>query len=52
MSSKKAGRRIKIREVANVREETRAPIKGPCSVFIRIRRLTNVMDVQEETMKP
>ena len=25
-------------------EERRAPSKGPCSIFIRIRRLTNVMD--------
>ena len=36
---------------ANVQEETRAPSKGLYSAFIRIRRLTNVMGVQKETMK-
>ena len=28
------------------------PSKSPCSVFIRIRRLTNTMAVHKETMKP
>ena len=52
MSSKKVGHKIKMREMANVQEKTRAPIKGPCSIFIRIRRLTNmVMDVHKKTMK-
>ena len=38
-------------ETANVPENTGAPIKGPCSVFIRIRRLRNmVMDVHKETI--
>ena len=51
MPSKRAGLRIKMPREANVREETRALSKGPCSVFIRIRRLTSVMDVHKETMK-
>ena len=38
-------------ETANVQEETRAPNKGPCPVFIRIRRLMNMaMNVHKETM--
>ena len=53
MSSKKAGFRIKMQEMANVWGKRRAPIKGPSSVFIMIKRLTNmVMDVHKETMKP
>ena len=51
MFSKKAGHRNKMREIANVGKKTRAPVKGPCSVFIRIRRLTNmVMDIHKKTM--
>ena len=51
LSSKKVGRRIKMREMANVWEKTRAPNKVPCPIFIRIRRLTNmVMDVHKKTM--
>ena len=50
MSSKRADAELNMRE-ANVPEETRALSKGPCSIVIRIRRLTNVMDVQLETMK-
>ena len=51
MSSKRADAELNRRE-ANVWEETRAPSKSPCSVFIRIRRLTNmVMDVHKETTK-
>ena len=42
MSSKRVDKELNMRE-ADVQEETRAPSKGPCSVFIRIRRLTNVM---------
>ena len=39
------------REIANVWEKTRALNKGPCPVFIRIRRLTNMaIDVHRETM--
>ena len=34
---------------ANVWEETRAPDRGLCSVFIKIRRLTSVMHVHKET---
>ena len=37
------GHRIKNVREANVWEEARAPSKGSCSVFIRIRRLTNVV---------
>ena len=33
---------------ANVREETRAPSKGPCSAFIRIWRLTGLMGVHRD----
>ena len=52
MYSKKAERRIKNAREANVWEKTRALSMGPYSVFIRIRRLTNmVMDVHKETMK-
>ena len=36
---------------ANVWEETRTLSKDPCSVFIRIRRLINVIHVQKETVK-
>ena len=36
---------------ANVWEEARDLSKGSCSIFITIRSLTNVMDVQKETMK-
>ena len=52
MSSKTAGRRIENAREANVWEETRALSKGPWSIFIKIRRLTSVMDVHKETMKP
>ena len=45
------GCRIKCVREPNVPEETRAQSKGPCSIFIRIRRLTNVMGVNKETMK-
>ena len=39
------------REMANVLEKTRDPNKGPCPVFITIRRLTNMaMDIHKETM--
>ena len=52
MSSKKAGCRIRNAREANVQEETRVPSKGPCSIFIRIRGLRNmVMDMHKETMK-
>ena len=52
MSSEKVGYMIKNAREANVQEETRAQSKGPCFVFIRIRRLTNmVMDVHKETVK-
>ena len=37
-------------EMANVWEKTRAPNKGPCSIFVKIRRLTNVMGVHKEIM--
>ena len=37
--------------MANVREKTRALNKGPCPVFIKIRRLTNVMGVHKEKKK-
>ena len=50
MSNKRADAELNTRE-ANVQEETRALSKGPCSVFIRIRRLSNMMDVQKETIK-
>ena len=50
MSSKRADAELNMRE-ANVQDETRDLSKGPCSVFIRIRRLTNVMDMQKETIK-
>ena len=46
------GCRIENVREANVRQETRAPSKGPCSVFIGIRRLTSMMDMHKETMKP
>ena len=36
--------------MANVQEKTRAPNKGPCPIFIKIRRLTNVMGMHKETM--
>ena len=52
MSSKKVGCRMKNVREANVWEEARAPSKGPCSFYIRIRRLTKVvMGVHKETMK-
>ena len=50
MSSKRADAELNMRE-ASVREETRALSKGPCSVFIRIRRLTSMMNVHKEIMK-
>ena len=50
MSSERVDAELIERE-ANVQEETRAGSKGPCSFFIRIRRLTNVIDVQKETLK-
>lgn len=50
MPSKRADPELTVRE-ANVREDTRALTKGPCSIFIRIRRVTNVKDRQKETMK-
>ena len=50
MSSKRADAELSTRE-ANVQEETRAQSKGPCSVLIRIGRLTDMMDVHKETMK-
>ena len=50
MSSKRADTELKTRE-ANVRAETRTQSKGPRSVFIRVRRLTYMMDVQKETIK-
>ena len=39
--------------MANVQggEGTRAQNKGPCPVFIQIRRLTNMMGVYKETEK-
>ena len=37
--------------MADVQEKTRAPNKGPCPVFIQIRRLANVMDMYKETKK-
>ena len=50
MSSKRADTEFNTRE-ANVWEVTGAPSKGHCFIFIRSRRLTNVMDVQKETIK-
>ena len=50
MSNKRAEAELTTRE-ANVKEETRTLSKGPSSIFTGIRRLTNVMDVQKETMK-
>ena len=47
LSSKTAGCRIENAREANVWEETRAPNKGPCSIFIKTRRLTSVMDVMD-----
>ena len=38
-------------EMADVWEKTRAPNKGPCPIFIQIRRLTNAMGVHRETKK-
>ena len=36
-------------EIANVQEKTRAPNKGSCPVFIRIRRLTHMaIDAQRD----
>ena len=51
MSSKRVDAELNVRE-ANVWEETRALSKDLCSVFIRIRTLTKVMNMQKETMKP
>ena len=51
LSCKRTGCRIENVREANVWEETRALNKGPCSVLIKIRRLTSVMDVHKETMK-
>ena len=52
MFRKKAGHRIKNAREAKFPEKTRAPSKGPCSIFIRIGRLTNVvMSMHKETMK-
>ena len=48
MSSKRGDAEMNARE-ANVYEETRALSKGPFSIFIRIRGLTYVADVQKET---
>ena len=50
MSSKRVDAELNMRE-ANVWEETRTPSKGLFSIFIRIRRLTYVMDVQKETIR-
>ena len=50
MPSKRVDAEMNMRE-ANVWEETRALSKHPFSVFIRIRRLTYMMDVQKETIK-
>ena len=50
MSSKRMDVEFYTRE-ANVQEEMRALNKGPFSIFIRIRRLTYVMDMQKETIK-
>ena len=50
MAGERADAELIARE-ANVQGQTRAQSKGPCSVFIRIRRLTNVMDVPKETTK-
>ena len=49
MCSKRVDAELTMRE-ANVQEETRAPSKGPSSVFIRIRRLTYVIDMQKQTI--
>ena len=50
MSSKRADTGLK-QEMANAREKTKAPNKGPCPIFIRIRRLTNMaIDVHKGTM--
>ena len=48
--SKRADTELNVREAYD-QEETRALSKGPCSIFIRIRRLTNMMFMQKETMK-
>ena len=50
MSSKRADAELNARE-ANVEEETRASSNGPCSIFIRIRRLTDMMGMQKGTMR-
>ena len=47
MSNKRVDTELNMRE-ANVWEETRALSKGPCFVFIRIRRLTNVMGMHRQ----
>ena len=50
MSSKRVDAELNTRE-ANVREETIALSKGLCTVFIRIKGLINVTDMQKETIK-
>ena len=50
LSSKRADTELNTRE-ANVWEETRALSKSPCSIFSKIKRLTNMIDMQKETMK-
>ena len=47
---KKARCWINIGEMANVQEKTRAPIKGPCCIFIRIMFTNMVMDGHKETV--
>ena len=43
---------LKLQEMANVQEKTRAQLRVLALVFIRIRRLTNmVIDIHKETMK-
>ena len=49
MASKRADAGLK-QKMANVQEKTRAPNKGPCPIFIKIRRLTNEMGAHKETM--
>ena len=48
LSSKRAGHKIENAREADVQEETRAPSKGPGSIFIRIRRLTSVMGTHRD----
>ena len=52
LSRTRAGGINKNAREGNVLEATRALSKGPCSIFIKIRSLTSMMDVRKETTKP